>query len=207
MKNGRKTGVLNNWEDCKSSVYGFKGAVYKKFDTMKQAEDYLDSKEYLSSERFNNEREALVTINSNEAIAYVDGSNRGDGSEFSWGAILLYKDNLGNSKRKDISGSSLDERYIAYRNVSGEIFASTYAIINAIDLGIRKVKIYHDYSGIRHWALGEWKTNNNLSQTYNSFIKSISKKIEIEFIKVKGHTGDFFNEEVDKLAKSALGIL
>lgn len=207
VKNGRKIGILDSWADCKASVFGFKGAVYKKFNNLEDAKVYLDSKEYLSSERFNKEEDVYNALDNNCAIAYVDGSNKGDGSEFSWGVILLYKDSVGNNKKKVISGSSSDDRYVSYRNVAGEIFASTYAILNAIDLGITEVKVYHDYSGIRHWALGEWKTKNNLSETYNLFFKSIKDKIKVQFVKVEGHTGDSFNEEVDKVAKRALGIL
>ena len=33
------------------------------------------------------------------------------------------------------------------------------------------------------------------------------KKIDIKFVKVKGHSGDKYNDIADKLAKKALGII
>lgn len=78
-----------------------------------------------------------------------------------------------------------------------------YAIKNKL----KKVIIYHDYSGIRHWALGEWKTKNELSKVYKDFFELAMKKIEVQFVKADGHTGDKFNEEADILAKKELGIL
>ncbi|SCV04454.1 LAME_0H18558g1_1 [Lachancea meyersii CBS 8951] len=37
VQNGRSNGVFNTWEDCKSQVSGYSGAVYKKFDTLPEA--------------------------------------------------------------------------------------------------------------------------------------------------------------------------
>lgn len=42
VKAGRKTGVFTTWEECEAQVKGFSGAEYKKFDTMKEAETFLD---------------------------------------------------------------------------------------------------------------------------------------------------------------------
>lgn len=137
-----------------------------------------------------------------EMLAYVDGSNRGDGSAFSWG-IVAFSKCLG---RVNINGMSEDKELTKYRNVAGELFASVKATQFAISKGIDKIIICHDYSGIRHWALGEWKTNNSLSRSYENHFKNIKGKIEYEFVKVDGHTGDEFNEEADRLAKEALGL-
>ncbi len=35
---GRKTGIFDNWEECKESVSGFSGAKYKSFKTLEAAE-------------------------------------------------------------------------------------------------------------------------------------------------------------------------
>lgn len=42
VKVGRKTGVFTTWEECEAQVKGFSGAEYKKFETMKEAETFLD---------------------------------------------------------------------------------------------------------------------------------------------------------------------
>lgn len=205
VKRGHTTGIFKNWADCSAQIHGFKGAMYKGFETFEQAEEYMAKQEARVSERHNTEEEIFDKLVDGEVLAYVDGSNLSDGSCFSWGIVGFKKKN-GENEKFSISGKSVDERFIQYRNVSGELFAAVHAIKFAIKHGIRKIYIYHDYSGIRHWALGEWKVNNDLSKAYNKYISSALGFIDIEFVKVEGHTGDVFNEEVDILAKRELGI-
>lgn len=38
---GRKTGVFRSWEECSKYVIGFKGSVFKSFETSQEAETYL----------------------------------------------------------------------------------------------------------------------------------------------------------------------
>ena len=202
VKNGHEIGIFDNWADCSKQIHGFSGAIYKGFKTLEEAEAYLEGQESIVSSRYNSEKEVMENIEDGEMIAYVDGSNRGDGSAFSWG-IVTFSKSLG---KKELNGMSEDPNFIQHRNVAGELFASVRAVKFAIASQMTKITIFHDYSGIRHWALGEWKTKNELSQEYKAFFEKASKHIEYEFVKVEGHTGDKFNEEADVLAKKALGI-
>lgn len=38
---GHKTGVFNTWDECKENTAGFRGARYKKFPTLQEAEDFV----------------------------------------------------------------------------------------------------------------------------------------------------------------------
>lgn len=201
VREGRKNGVFKSWAECSKQIHGYSGALYKSFKTEREANEYLEQTDIVNSIKHNSEESIIEELNSNEMVVYVDGSNLGDGSKFSWGAIIFSKEG-----KHCISGNSGDKRFIQYRNISGELFATVHAINYAYKSRMKKVVIYHDYSGIRHWALGEWRTKNELSRYYKSYIDSMKNKIEIEFIKVKGHTGDKFNEEADILAKAELGI-
>lgn len=40
---GRTIGIFDNWNDCNTSVKGYKGAMFKKFDTKEQAEHFISS--------------------------------------------------------------------------------------------------------------------------------------------------------------------
>ncbi|KAG0599763.1 hypothetical protein M758_12G176600 [Ceratodon purpureus] len=40
VKKGRVAGIYPNWEECNSQVYGFKGAQYKSFRSLKDALNY-----------------------------------------------------------------------------------------------------------------------------------------------------------------------
>ena len=42
---------------------------------------------------------------------------------------------------------------------------------------------------------------------YYEKMQEYKKKIDTKFIKVKGHSGDKYNDIVDRLAKKALGII
>lgn len=42
VKAGRETGVFTTWAECEAQVKGFSGAEYKKFETMKEAETFLN---------------------------------------------------------------------------------------------------------------------------------------------------------------------
>lgn len=206
VKKGHKTGIFKNWADCSAQIHGFKGAMYKGFETLQEAEEYMSKQEAISSERHSTEEEVFKKLGDREMIAYVDGSNLGDGSMFSWGVVAFGKSG-DNEKKFELSGKSTDEKFIPYRNVAGELFAAVNAVKYAIKIGMTKISVYHDYSGIRHWALGEWQTKNELSQHYANYMNLAKDFIKIEFVKAEGHTGDKFNEEVDKLAKRELGII
>ena len=74
----------------------------------------------------------------------------------------------------------------------------------AIEKGYSKIKIYYDYEGIGKWAKQEWKANSEVAKMYLTKMKIYMTIIEIEFIKVKGHSNNKYNERADRLAKDAL---
>lgn len=89
-------------------------------------------------------------------------------------------------------------------NVSGEISGVLYGLVTAIELKLKVINVYVDYEGLIAWPSGKWKTKKSETIEYVEAIKELSKQIEINFVKVKGHSGNYFNEMVDKLAKSVI---
>lgn len=89
-------------------------------------------------------------------------------------------------------------------NVAGEIQgvieATKWAIAND-----EPIVICHDYIGLSEWAIGNWKTNKQLTKNYAEFMKPHLNLVS--FKKVSGHTGIVGNELADKLAKQALGLI
>ncbi len=117
-----------------------------------------------------------------------------------WGAVLMFKEH-----KKEISGFD--------KETTNNIMELT-AVIKALEL-IKypcKIKIYSDSAyvvngflqgWIYNWMKKGWKTadgkpvkNKELWETLYNFTKTH----EIEFIKVKGHADNEFNNRCDELA-------
>ena len=102
--------------------------------------------------------------------------------------------------------SGNDVQMASMRNVAGEIYGSMAAMKYALEKGIKKLSIYYDYMGIAKWCTGEWKTNKDGTIAYKKYYDKIKKSVDITFEKVKGHSGDKYNDLADSLAKKACGV-
>ena len=200
---GKTPGIYKTWEECKAQVIGYKGAIYKGFAEKQDAEDFLRGGLSASSTdaASDNDENPQVEPSVSEITAYVDGSFI-SGKSFGCGCIILKDGEI----IAEISKAYEDEELATMRNVAGEIKASELAMQYALDNGYTSLSIYHDYQGIASWCLGEWKTNKAGTIAYKQFYDDIKDKLKVHFIKVKGHSGDEYNEIADRLAKKALGI-
>ncbi|MBQ1393060.1 MAG: ribonuclease H family protein, partial [Lachnospiraceae bacterium] len=183
----------------KAQVHGFAGAEYKSFKTMEEARNYIQNG---TQTNLKNKKPAAInqqSIEEDTIIAYVDGSYNGSETDFSYGMVILDgKQELKFSKK--ISNQQL----ASMNNVAGEIAGAMAAMDYAVSHNKKKVMIYHDYEGIAKWCLGEWKTNREGTKAYKQYYNEMVKKVEIEFVKVKGHSNDKYNDLADELAKDAL---
>ena len=190
VRKGKTTGVFYSWDECSASVNGYPGAEYKGFATEEEAKAYLGIFE----------KKAVHSEEESTLIAYVDGSFDPSIGKYAFGCILLTP--KGEVIRE--SGNGDDPESLAIRNVAGEMLGAMYAVQWAINHGYSALTIYYDYEGIAKWALGLWKAKNKRTQQYAEFMNAKKSYIQLTFQKVKAHSGDHYNEEVDKLAKSAL---
>lgn len=199
------TKIVRTWDECKAEVIGCKGAIYKSFKTEKEAIEFLtlNSEGKASKKTTRVKKEELSSeITEEGLVIYVDGSFSLEKKNYSYGLIAI-KD--GDPIYEDC-GVGEDEEAIPLRNVSGEVLGSIRAVEYAIENGFEDVTIVYDYQGVESWALGTWKRNNKVTQEYHKVISEYRKKIKVNFVKVKGHSGDKYNDIADKLAKKALGI-
>lgn len=206
VKNGKDglSGVYLTWEDCKAQVEGVSGARYKGFSTLEEAEAFLREETSLKHKKkpaAEKEENALPPYREGVATAYVDGSYLAATKEFSCGAVLFYE-----QQREDFSRKYNRADLAEMHNVAGEIMGAVTVIRRCLELGLPALEIFHDYEGVAKWATGEWKANKPGTQAYAAFCQKARQRIRLSFVKVKGHSGDRWNEEADKLAKAALGL-
>lgn len=188
---GKNPGIYMSWDECKENVHGFGGAEYKSFPTLSEAESFMMGRKSDNS----------VAVRDGAAVAYVDGSYNVKTTEFSYGAVIFIGDTV-----VEMSKAFLDPELAAMRNVAGEIMGARAAMEYCIEHGFDKLDIYYDYQGIEKWCTGDWKTTKPGTTKYKEYYDSIKARLDVRFVKVKGHSGDKYNDRADKLAKTALGI-
>ena len=142
-----------------------------------------------------------------EVIIYTDGACSGNPGPGGWGSILMYKDN-----KKEIFGAKKD--------TTNNVMELT-AVIEALKL-LKfkcKVSIYSDSAYVVNafnqkwiygWMKNGWKNaskepvkNKELWQE----LYELTKVHEVNFVKVKGHSDNEYNNRCDEMARNAITSL
>ncbi|MCI8352906.1 MAG: ribonuclease HI [Clostridia bacterium] len=142
-----------------------------------------------------------------EVIIYTDGACSGNPGPGGWGSVLMYKGNT-----KEISG--------ALKDTTNNVMELT-AVIEALKL-LKfkcKVKLYSDSAYVVNafnqkwiygWMKNGWK-NSNKEPVKNKELweelYSLTKLHNVEFIKVKGHADNIYNNRCDEMARNAISTL
>ena len=134
--------------------------------------------------------------------AYVDGSFNEQKSSYGGGVVILDVPGVDTPIQAKACGNNA--MFVSYRNISGEIMAVLKAmqIISSIN-GVDEIDIYHDYLGVAYWVNGKWQARKDLSRMYKAEMQKYAGKFKINFIHVKGHSGDYYNNVADTLAREA----
>ncbi len=190
---GEESKIFTDWAECSEYMSGKKGYKYKSFRTLEEAEAFLNGENYYD--------DAIAEdVKNGYAVAYTDGSFSEVTSNYSYGVIAISPTN----EKSEFSGVGNTEEFLSTRNIAGEVLgvltAAKWAFIN----GYKKLKIYHDYVGLSEWAERRWAAKSPISFYYVGRLFRYTTAVDIEFVKVKGHSNNKYNEEVDKIAKAAL---
>ena len=193
VKVGKVPGVYTTWKECQDNVEHVPGAKFKSFLTEEEAWAFVGKAEEHDDGVYNSKRDGVV--------AYVDGSYDHESLTYSYGVVILDGD-----VETHMSGIGNDAEMALMRNVAGEILGATVAMQYAKDNDIKEITIVHDYAGLADWPLRNWKTNKEGTINYVKHYDEMSKHVKIKFKKAKGHSGNFYNDVADALAKRELGV-
>ena len=133
---------------------------------------------------------------------YTDGACSGNPGPGGWGAILMYED-----MKKEISGGNKD--------TTNNIMEIT-AVIEGLKLLKYpcEVEVYSDSAyvvnafnqkWIEAWKKNGWKNTKKEDVKNKDLWEELDRLINIHsvtFIKVKGHSDNFYNNRCDELARS-----
>ena len=144
---------------------------------------------------------------SEKVIIYTDGACSGNPGPGGWGAILMYK-----GSKKEISGGM--------KETTNNIMEIT-AVVEALKcLKVESdVQVYSDSAytvnafnqgWIYNWMKNGWRTANKEPVKNKELwqeLYALTKKHKVEFIKVKGHADNEFNNRCDEMAREAINKL
>ena len=196
VKKGRQTGIFLTWAQCQEQVKGYPGAIFKSFPTKEEALAYLGGQEVKVA------TPQSATSNLITPYAFVDGSYNITTKDYGYGGFLQ----IDEQTRITLQGKGNDAEKASMRNVAGEIDGAMAAVKAALDHDLTQLTILYDYQGIESWATGDWQAKNVFTQQYRDIMQTLMRHIQINFVKVKGHSGIPGNELADQLAKEAVGI-
>ena len=139
-----------------------------------------------------------------EVTIYTDGACSGNPGPGGWGALLMYK-----GTKKEISGGK--------ENTTNNVMELT-AVIEGLKLLKYpcKVKLYSDSAYVVNgfnqkwiygWIKNGWKNSSKEPVKNKELLQELydlTKVHEVEFIKVKGHADNKFNNRCDELARKAI---
>lgn len=194
VRKGMKCGVFSTWPECQEAVRNYSGAEYKSFPTEEEAQAYLNGRDIY-------EDEVKEWLEKGWGVAFVDGSFDAAARKYGSGVVAFRPDGRG----EELFRAGQNPKFIETKNVAGELFAVLLALDWAVCSEISKLKIYHDYEGVSKWILNEWQPHSSVSKMYVDIYKhKYEGLLNIDFIKVKGHSNNKYNDLADRLAKDSL---
>ena len=219
VANGRNVGIFLNWNDCNNSVKGYKNAVFKKFNTKEEAENFIqinvNKKEINTKEdagdfcQTNINKEKINTITKSDII-----KSKQENTEINFNAdYYVYTDGAcsNNGKNNAIAGIGIFFGINDHRNISKKIegkqtnniaelsaIIDTYYIIENDIINGKKISIVSDskYAILCVTSYGEkcYKKSWNIEIPNKELVKTAYElykdKLNVQFIHIKAHTNN-----------------
>jgi len=196
---GKIPGIYNSWSETQKMVIGYSGAIFKSFETKKEAEEFFVSSSSSSSSKKNAKKEDFLPLAFKTTI-YTDGSFKKDKCGF---GIVIFLDT--GVKITALGKVPISKTNPSLNRASNNV-AELYAIYVALSLIKSDVLIYTDSqyaiscltSYIHDWIKNGWEGVLNKELIQEIFSKMKDRTVSFSYI--EAHVGHTFNEEADALA-------
>lgn len=186
VKNGRNKGVYKTLPECMEQVKSYDDAIWCRFTNEENATAFATQK--INKEHFEN-------------YAYVDGSCDSEQTRHGYGVMLHTP-----SKTYILQGRTNNNETPYISSIIAELQAQKAVIKKARELSITALTIHYDCSNAVNLILKGYKSKNPKINAYIGYIKNSLPFININYVKVKAHSGVKGNEIADRLAKEAVGL-
>lgn len=204
---GHKIGVYNKWDDCKKNIENFKNPIYRKFDNIDDANNFI--LKYNDKKITNEDDKDTIYV-------YTDGACYNNGSKNAKAGIGIYisDDNINNVSR-ELTGDKLT-------NNIAELIAAIEGINIIKKQDIKNKVIVTDSEYVikcattygAKLAAKEWKTSKDKSPPNVELVKKIydlTNKYKINFKHIMAHTDNkdkhsLGNYNADKLANESIQV-
>jgi len=205
---GRVQGIFSTWKECQDSVKGFSGALFKKFETVQEAQSFLRGS---FDKSFDKETDHDNQIdNQIDYYVYTDGACRHNGTKHSRAAIGIFF-GVGDPRNvsQPIQGNTnniaeLTAIVETYERIEPDLVAGKkIGIATDSEYAIKCVSTYGDSCAKKNWEV-DIPNKGLVRHAYQLYHDS-----GVRFVHVKAHTkkGDLHsigNAHADHLATSAL---
>ncbi len=138
---------------------------------------------------------------------YTDGACSGNPGPGGWAAVLMY-----NGQKKEISGGQKDTTNNIMEITAVIKGLETLKFPCEVDLYSDSAYVVNCFSQgwIYNWIKNNWKTADKSPVKNKELwerLYDLTKKHKVNFIKVKGHSDNKFNNRCDELAREAISRL
>lgn len=194
LKSDQGNDIFHSWDDCRAAMKGRTNIEYKAFANDDMCRAWFDGKRPAVQE---------LIYEAGSVTIYTDGSFDKDIPSYGWGFVAILGAGDEPATFTDF-GRGLTPQMLPQRNVAGEMVAAMKAVQWAALKGYRTVELRYDYAGVGDWPMGRQKVskNNTYAGLYRDWMQKMMGVLEIRFVQIPGHSGDWYNEKADGLAKA-----
>jgi ribonuclease HI len=213
---GLEPGLYSTWADCKKQIDGFKGAVYKKFESELEANDFIsaNSNKPPKKEKANTIVEIEASTFQPDYYVYTDGSCSNNGKPYAKAGIGIY---FGEGDPRNVSQpvtgkqsnntAELGAIYHLYELIESDINnGKKIGIVSDSEYAIRCCTTYGQRCAKEGWSK-EMPNKELVKEIYEMY----ANKPNVKFIHIMAHTEktdihSLGNDGADRLANQAIGL-